>query len=51
MADATSRAADPGEQANISRDILAEMDEAATSREHRVVITWRRSDSDTASAA
>jgi len=40
MADATKRAADPTEHPNISRETLAELDEAATSREHwKVLLT------------
>jgi hypothetical protein len=34
MLDQVSRAADPAEDTEISRGLLAQMDEAATSREH-----------------
>jgi Major Facilitator Superfamily len=40
MADPTSRAADPNQNETVSRDLLAQMDEAATGREHwKILIT------------
>jgi MFS transporter, PHS family, inorganic phosphate transporter len=40
MLDPVSRAADPAQDAEISRELLAEMDEAATSREHwKILLT------------
>jgi PHS family inorganic phosphate transporter-like MFS transporter len=40
MADPASRAADPNQNETVSRDVLAQMDEAATGREHwKILIT------------
>ena len=40
MPDPVSRAADPAQDAEISRELLAEMDEAATSKEHwKILLT------------
>lgn len=40
MPDPVSRASDPGQDAGISRELLAETDEAATSREHwKILLT------------
>ncbi len=40
MHDPVSRAVDPAQDAEISRELLAQMDEAATSREHWKILAW-----------